>query len=256
MKQCFVIQPFDSDKFDKRYEETFKPAIISASLKPYRVDEDNSARIPIESIEKQIRKSDICFAEITTDNPNVWYELGYAFACDKDVVMVCSNERESDSFPFDIRHKSIIIYNTTSKGDFDVLEQNITDKLKAFINTSSQINTIKESPIKDTKGLTEHEQTALLFVTAKTFSSDDTVSMSYIMEEMGKTGYAEIGANLALRTLVVKQLISKEIRVLDYYGENIEETYLKLTDAGINWVLQNQQVIQFKKREPSDDMPF
>lgn len=27
MEKCFVIQPFDNDKFDKRVEDIFKPAI-------------------------------------------------------------------------------------------------------------------------------------------------------------------------------------------------------------------------------------
>lgn len=256
MKQCFVIQPFDNGKFDQRYNETFKPAIENAGLKPYRIDEDPSTRILIEDIEKQIRESDICFAEITTDNPNVWYELGYAFACNKDVVMVCSDERSSNSFPFDIRHKSIITYKTETRGGFEELEINITKKLKAFIDTSKKISTIKESPIKDVEGLTEHEQTALLFITAKTFSNDDAVSMYDIIKEMDKSGYTEIGANLSLRNLVNKALIEEDKRYLDYYGDPIEETILSLSEQGRKWILENQQYVQFKKRDPSDDLPF
>ena len=83
MDKCFVIQPFDKDKFDKRFEDIFKPAIIKADLEPYRIDQDLTVRIPIEEIEKGIKESAICFAEITTDNPNVWYELGFAFASEK-----------------------------------------------------------------------------------------------------------------------------------------------------------------------------
>ena len=77
MDKCFVIQPFDNDKFDKRYEDIFKPAIDKAELDPYRVDKDLSVRIPIDEIEQNISDSALCFAEITTDNPNVWYELGF-----------------------------------------------------------------------------------------------------------------------------------------------------------------------------------
>lgn len=79
MPTCFVIQPFDADKFDKRFEQVFKPAIIVAGLDPYRVDQDPHVDIPIDGIESGIRSASICLADITTDNPNVWYELGYAF---------------------------------------------------------------------------------------------------------------------------------------------------------------------------------
>lgn len=48
MDKCFVIQPFDNDKFDKRYQDIFKPAIDKAELDPYRVDKDLSVRIPID----------------------------------------------------------------------------------------------------------------------------------------------------------------------------------------------------------------
>jgi len=50
MPTCFVIQPFDSGKFDKRFRDIFKPAIEAAGLEPYRVDDDPSVDIPIEAI--------------------------------------------------------------------------------------------------------------------------------------------------------------------------------------------------------------
>jgi len=91
---CFVIQPFDDGgKFDKRYEEVYKKAIDKAGIEAYRIDKDPSTR-NIE-IEEKIASSKICFADITEDNPNVWYELGYAFARGKDVVMVSDSTREN-----------------------------------------------------------------------------------------------------------------------------------------------------------------
>jgi len=130
MDKCFIIQPFNT-RFNQRYEEVFKPAIIEAGLEPYRIDQDLSTRVPIESIEKGIKESLLCFAEISTDNPNVWYELGFAFACKKDVVMVCSDERQ-DNFPFDIRHKQIIKYGTNSVSDFEKLKETIVKKINAY----------------------------------------------------------------------------------------------------------------------------
>lgn len=75
--QCFVIQPFDGGIYDSLYEQVFAPAIRDARLIPYRVDNAPSASIPIETIEQEIAKSLACFAEISENNPNVWFELGY-----------------------------------------------------------------------------------------------------------------------------------------------------------------------------------
>lgn len=130
--QCFVIQPFDSSKYDQRYQEILKPAIEKAGLIPYRVDEDYEVRIPVQSIEKGIRMSALCLAEISTDNPNVWFELGYAIACKKDVIMICSSQRKK--FPFDVRHRSIITYKTDSIGDIERLSKEITDTIKSYVD--------------------------------------------------------------------------------------------------------------------------
>lgn len=53
MSTCFVIQPFDGAKFDKRYEDVYKPAIEHAGLEAYRVDVDPHVSFPIESIKKK-----------------------------------------------------------------------------------------------------------------------------------------------------------------------------------------------------------
>ncbi len=119
MPTCFIIQPFDSGKFDKRYKETFAPATIAAGFEPYRVHEDPRAGVLITSIEDGIRSAAVCLADITADNPNVWFELGFALAVNRPVVMVCSNER-TGKYPFDIQHRSIIPYNPKRKATFKI----------------------------------------------------------------------------------------------------------------------------------------
>jgi nucleoside 2-deoxyribosyltransferase len=120
MPTCFVIQPFDSGKFDKRFKETFAPAIRAATFEPYKVDEDARVDVLITSIEEGIRSAAVCLADITTDNPNVWFELGFAFAANRPVVMVCSYER-TGKYPFDIQHRAVIQYKTEAQSDFKIL---------------------------------------------------------------------------------------------------------------------------------------
>jgi hypothetical protein len=75
--------------------------------------------------ERGIQDARLCFADITEDNPNVWFELGYAIACKKEVVLVCSKERTT-KFPFDMQHRTIIHYGTGSPSDFESLGRQIT----------------------------------------------------------------------------------------------------------------------------------
>lgn len=157
MDKCFVMQPFDGGVFDKRYEDTFAHAIRDAGLEPYRVDQDPKVSIPIQDIENGIRDSRICFAEITLDNPNVWFELGYAIAAGKEVVMVCSAERTT-KFPFDVQHRSIIRYSSESARDFDALRKQIAAKIKAILHREESLPKVTElARLNKIEGLDQHE---------------------------------------------------------------------------------------------------
>jgi hypothetical protein len=131
---CFVIQPFDRDKYDHRYKDIFQPAITKAGFKPYRVDEDPSVTIPIEQIENGIKGSAVCLAEITTDNANVWFELGYAIACNKPLLLICEREART-KLPFDVQHRTVILYDTKAPSDYRILRTQITQRLKAVVRT-------------------------------------------------------------------------------------------------------------------------
>jgi hypothetical protein len=138
MPRCFVIQRFDKGPYDKRYRDVLVPAIRAAGLEPYRVDEDPSATILIEDIENGIRQSDICLADVTLDNPNIWYEIGFAHANGKSVVLICSEPRPTP-FPFDVRHRQIIMYSLDSPSDFKSLANDITLRLEARLKNVRQV---------------------------------------------------------------------------------------------------------------------
>jgi hypothetical protein len=59
--KCFMIQPFDNGKFDKRFDDVFDPAVRAAGLYPYRVDRDPGVSVPIDDIERNIREAIVCF---------------------------------------------------------------------------------------------------------------------------------------------------------------------------------------------------
>jgi hypothetical protein len=138
MSYCFVIQPFDRGAFDKRFYDVFAPAIKKAGLDPYRVDLDPSVSIPVRAIEGKIRDADLCLADISTDNPNVWFELGFALAAGKEVVLVCAEGARRD-FPFDVRDRNILSYRTDSPRDFKELRAGITARVQALLKKVSRV---------------------------------------------------------------------------------------------------------------------
>ncbi len=258
MERCFVIQPFDKDKYDRRFEDIFKPAIKNADLEPYRIDQDLSVRIPIDDIEKGIKDSSICFAEITTDNPNVWYELGFAFACDKDVILVCSEERQSN-FPFDIQHRQIIKYKTSSKSDYETLEETITKKIIAIKNTSKKVKILSDTPVQEKEGLKGHEIAILILLMQNQFSIDDSFPVASLKSEMNKSGYTDIATSVGIKSLIQKNMVI--IKGIDDYN-HYEYYACRLTDDGMNWIMSNQDQFEFRKPKQEniikkeDDLPF
>jgi hypothetical protein len=251
MAKCFVIQPFDGDKFDKRYKDIYAPAIIAAGLEPYRVDQDPGVVIPIEEIESGIRNSELCFAEITLDNPNVWYELGFSFAAKKDVVLICSEERES-RFPFDVQHRSIIKYKTDAPQDFSDLKLKITERIKALLKKQEEIGKMSLPSIKSTEGLSQHEIVALVIVMQNEFMSQGRPSGTQIKEDMDKAGFTDIAVSLALKMLIRKGML--EVGEAEDEYRNSYKIY-NTTRKGEEWLMQNQNSLVLK-RETKVEPPF
>lgn len=238
MATCFVIQPFDSGKFDKRFQDIYKPAIEAAGLEAYRVDHDPGVLVPIESIEKGIRLAAICLADITADNPNVWYELGYAFAAERPVVMVCSEERTGKKYPFDIQHRSIIPYSADSPSDFDKLRDNLTAKLMAIIKQDAVLDKIAEAdPVTPIHGLSQPEILVLAVIAGDAYLPDRAATVNSVKRSAERAGITSMGFNLAVRRLLQKGLIRAEEIWNDMEGEGYPG--LAVADAGWEWIDTN-----------------
>jgi hypothetical protein len=107
---CFVMQPF-AKPHGEYYETVFKPAIDKTGLIPVRADNDIFATGKIiDQVLRGITHAKVLVAELTTRNPNVFYELGIAHALNKPVVMISANESD---VPFDLHHIRIIYYDVT-----------------------------------------------------------------------------------------------------------------------------------------------
>ena len=146
-KYCFVIQPFDNGKFDRRYQEMIKPVIEQCGLTAYRVDQDYKVDVPVQAIEEKIDQASLIIAEITTDSPNVWFEVGYAFAKGRQVILLCSDERTS-RIPFDVRHRNYLRYHTGSPGDYDEFRIKLESFVRVRIGGPDEISAEEQTMLK------------------------------------------------------------------------------------------------------------
>jgi hypothetical protein len=102
----FVLMPF-SKEFNDVYKLGIKAACKNAGAYAERVDEQIFDESILERVYNQIAKADIIIADMTGRNPNVFYEVGYAHALGKLVILLTQN---TDDIPFDLKHYPHIVY--------------------------------------------------------------------------------------------------------------------------------------------------
>lgn len=262
MGTCFVIQPFDAGKFDKRFDQVFKPAIEIAGLEAYRVDKDPRVEVPIDAIEEGIRGAAVCLADITTDNPNVWYELGYAFASGRPVVMVCSEERAARKYPFDIQHRTVISYLVEAPGDFEKLRESLTERIKALLAKGAALEHIAESePVATVEGLSQSELLVLALAAGETYPSS-TASVYSLRRGAEQSGMTNVGFSLGLRRLMSKRFV--ELTQESNSDGNYYDV-ISITEEGWRWVEAHEPLFVTHRpkratrsavRFEDDDIPF
>lgn len=125
-KFVFVLMPFN-DAFDDVYQLGIKAACQSETIYCERVDEQYYEGSMLDRIYNQIQHADYIIADMSTKNPNVFYEVGYAHALQKKVVLI--TQEESD-IPFDLKHFYHIIY---SKNKLSVLNEKIKNRIEWYL---------------------------------------------------------------------------------------------------------------------------
>lgn len=122
----FVLMPF-SDDFNDVYQLGIKAACEEAETYCERVDEQIFEERILDRIYNQISKADLVVADMTGRNPNVFYEVGYAHALGKSVILLTS---QADDIPFDLKHFSHIVYKQSISG----LKKELRKKVKWFVD--------------------------------------------------------------------------------------------------------------------------
>ncbi len=258
MKICFVAQPFNSETYDQRFEQTYKKAIEAAQLIPYRVDKDPSTVIIIEKIEQKIAECSVFFVDISENNPNVWFEFGMARALQKEMVIVCDKSKR-DKLPFDVQHRNTIIYKTENEDDFIDLRNSITASIKLATTRESQNRKLYRTNFEalGIKDLQSFEVNFLLSIANCAHGPDLSVGHFEIANDMEKRGFTRASTNMAAMSLSQVNYISKGT-VEDYNGEH----YLgySISPDGWDWILRHPNLSQFIFIEKTDildpNIPF
>jgi hypothetical protein len=104
----FILMPFKPELSDT-YKFGLKASADEVGAYAERVDDQHYDGSVIGRIINQISKADVIVADMTGKNPNVYYEVGYAHALGKIVILATQDIHD---IPFDFRDRPHIPYKT------------------------------------------------------------------------------------------------------------------------------------------------
>ncbi|MBM4200100.1 MAG: DUF4071 domain-containing protein [Gammaproteobacteria bacterium] len=79
--------------FNRVYAEYIAPAVEAAGLSVFRADQETRAGDILTDMFQELLVADLVVADLSIDNPNVWYELGVRHALrSRGVVLVCGGK--------------------------------------------------------------------------------------------------------------------------------------------------------------------
>jgi hypothetical protein len=171
-RSCFVImpisdiEPYPVGHFKRVYEFIIKPAVLNAGFTPIRADDVlNTNYIAIDVI-RRIINSDMAICDLSSRNPNVFYELGIRQAFDKPVTLIRDSitERAFDVQGFrDAEYdENLRIDNVESSiGLITNLLQNTYKEKGQEVNSLVSLLGIHPSRIKDTIEISKETQIIL-----------------------------------------------------------------------------------------------
>ncbi|MHB8156141.1 MAG: hypothetical protein ACYDEQ_01895 [Desulfocucumaceae bacterium] len=116
-KKCFVAMPFD-EKYDQ-VKQAIKSAVNTRRWFTERGDEMEYPLRISDAIELSIKSSNLVIADVTDNNPNVFYEVGYAHGVGIDVLLITQNKE----LPFDLKMERAIYYKNDALGQTRLIKE-------------------------------------------------------------------------------------------------------------------------------------
>ncbi len=112
--KAFVIMQFNTEEYEALYREVIAPLCEAAGLQPHRGDSTFLPGLIIEDIKRQIEEARIVIAEVSPNNANVYFEVGYADALRKPIILIA--DRKEGLKPFDVRAYRTLFYDNSIGG--------------------------------------------------------------------------------------------------------------------------------------------
>jgi hypothetical protein len=233
----FAVMPF-SDALKKVYTNGVKAACHELGVRCERADEQIFTEAIVSRIYDQIFNADIVIAEVSESNPNVYYEVGYARALGKRLLLVT---QATSAIPFDLKGYPHIVYG----GDVELLRRAVVTHVRALLFDGAQGE--QPTAVAFPWPALVRRSMAVLDAAERRFAelNDDVdafgAEFSQFADSVGVRGAPDIQVSLIRRnrTLVyhdLSPLIGTPARHVGADRENIYDEVFCRSNGAIAWV--------------------
>lgn len=121
--------------FDKEYDEIYTALqVIGKAFKNIKIERIDERRggdyLIVKKIEEHIEKAGLIICDVSKESPNVYYELGYARAKNKDILLMA---RAGTKLPFDSAPRRTIFYDSAID-----MQTKIHEELREYYRDSKE----------------------------------------------------------------------------------------------------------------------
>ena len=150
-RRCFVITPIGEPSSPERHHADWvlnfaiSPVLGSRGYEVFRSDKIKDPGIITDSIFEHIIQDQICIADLSFLNPNVFYELGVRHALNLPTIHIAHNKIR---LPFDAAPQNTVFFNLE---DYYSLE-NLKSEIDALISTIESSEYVVSNPMTHARG--------------------------------------------------------------------------------------------------------
>lgn len=215
MKKCFVVCPIGNENSDTRkrsdllFKHVISPVCKETDFEAIRIDKENTNGSLTEEIFHHLREDELVIADLTENNPNAFYEMGYRAALGKPSIHLTAKD---STIPFDVSTIRSFLYDLTDLESVDEVKSRLIQTINSmsFEQASSGVDTTATNTLITAQLLQEiyKIQDSIAKLT-QTIETKDSMAVSVLADKLVNTTQKTNDA-VIMETLLPKFLENPE----------------------------------------------
>ena len=220
--KIFVIMPFHTP-FDFVYSDLIKEICERHGFEVIRADDMYSTKQILEDIVKGINSADLIIADLTENNPNVFYELGIAHGLNKPVQIITQSITE---LPFDISAYRVFTYSMIAN-KYSEAKVNFNNLIGNLVNHKT---TLYGNPISDFLG----KETPTIRMEDQLIKGSEGMDSKIIVQPQVEKGFFDHLSEFQDTTKEIYKKLEQISKATERIGTHFKEQTIKITQINQN----------------------